>query len=263
MKRSIFAIFTLLGIIFSLGCIGHEATTTPTMIPLNASTEDYSNWTVYVINNDEVKEYTLEELKKIQMEEMLDKDLSVGRTLKWKGGPPQKLGKGDVINFISNDLYMVSIPYYTKMVLALYVDGKPLQGSDAPIKLVVDLSYGCRCNWIKKIRIVEFVRKKECFSVYGEVFNILYFSPRTLNIFKGIDAIVKNESNSAKLKDVLDKAILKETAKKVVFVTKNGRFEYSLKEVLDKNPTITYDNGEFKIPELGIEGLKGIRVERG
>ncbi|MBO8174694.1 MAG: hypothetical protein H0Z18_05505 [Thermococcus sp.] len=107
------------------------------------------------------------------------------------------------------------------------------------------------------------MRKKECFSVYGEVFNILYFSPRTLNIFNGIDAIVKNESNSAKLKDVLDKAILKETAKKVVFVTKNGRFEYSLKEVLDKNPTIIYENGEFKIPELGIEGLKGIRVERG
>lgn len=73
---------------------------------------------------------------------------------------------------------------------------------------------------------------------------------------KGIDAIVKNESNSAKLKDVLDKAILKETAKKVVFVTKNGRFEYSLKEVLDRNPTITYENGEFKVPELGIEGLE-------
>ncbi|NJE25562.1 hypothetical protein E3E22_02780 [Thermococcus sp. MV5] len=26
---------------------------------------------------------------------------------------------------------------------------------------------------------------------------------------------------------------------------------------------IVYENGEFKIPELGIEGLKGIRVDRG
>ncbi|ACJ15787.1 Hypothetical protein TON_0302 [Thermococcus onnurineus NA1] len=263
MKRAVLAIIILLT--FSLGCISQgntRETTTPALVSLNVSTEDYSNWTVYVTNGENVTEYTLDELKGMPMEEMLDKDLSIGKTLVWKGVPPQKLGKGDVINFVSDDLYLVSIPYYTKMILALYVDGNPLQGNDAPIKLIVDLSYGCRCNWIKKIRVVEFVRKSECFSVYGEVFNILYFSPRTLNIFRGIDSIVKNESNSARLKDVLDKAILKETAKKVVFVTGEGRFEYSLEEVLEKDPTIVYEDGEFKIPELGINDLKGINIEK-
>ncbi|NJE62234.1 hypothetical protein [Thermococcus sp. 21S7] len=264
MKRTVLPILLII-LAFSLGCINPgntRETTAPTLVPLNVSTSDYSNWTVYVISGENVTEYNLDELGEMPMEEITDKDLSIGKTRVWRGVPPQKLGKGDVINFVSDDLYLVSIPYYTKMILALYVDGNPLQGNDAPIKLIVDLSYGCRCNWIKKIRVVEFVRKEECLSVYGEVFNILYFSPRTLNIFRGVDAIVKRENNSARLGDILDKAIMKETAKNIVFVTENGRMRYPLESVLEKNPLVVYEDGRFKIPEMGIDNLKGIKVEK-
>jgi len=258
--------------VLSAGCIGSSSPgvpggqsriasyESPSMTPINIPLEDRENWTVYVINGESVREYSIYELAKMPMEKMLDKDLSVGKTLHWKGVLVQRLGEGNIVNFISSDRYMVSIPYGTKMILALYVDEKPIE--DTPVRLIVDLSYGCRCNWIKNIRIVEFVNRSDCFSVYGEVINVLYFSPRTLNIFRGVDAVVKNESNSASLKEILDQAVLKETAKKIVFVTAEGRKAYLLNDVLSKNPTIVFKEGKFKIPGLGIDDLKGIKVER-
>ncbi|MCK4636769.1 MAG: hypothetical protein KAT49_02690, partial [Methanomicrobia archaeon] len=66
-------------------------------------------WNFYVID-DNVKEYSLSELKSLETdviyETVVEKEI---RKVKWEGVPSDALGGGDIINYISEDLYMVSV----------------------------------------------------------------------------------------------------------------------------------------------------------
>lgn len=234
----------LLFLIFLVfGCIGEE------------------KWTVYVVDGG-VKEYTLEELKafepEVVCENVIEKEV---KKVKWEGVAAKTFGSGDIINYISEDGYFVSIPYDVTVILAYRKEGKSIGKEEGgPLKIAVDPFYGCKCNWLKYVKIVEFVDSENSFSVYGEVFNFLTFSPRDLNLYYGLEDVLNNTYDEAPLIFVLDKAICKQNAVNIVFVTGNGRFSYSLSEIRGKNLVLRYDNG-FYIDGLGITDLRGIKVE--
>ncbi|MBU7038558.1 MAG: molybdopterin-dependent oxidoreductase, partial [Theionarchaea archaeon] len=151
--------------------------------------------------------------------------------------------------------------YSVDVILAYRKEGNPIGEEDGgPLKIIVDPTYGCKCNWLKYLRIVEFVDKETSFSVYGDVFNLLTFSPRDLNLYYGLEDVLSNTYREVPLVFVLDKAISKENATTIIFVTGEGRHTYSLQEIRDMNLTLIYDFG-FCIPELGIMNLKGIKIE--
>lgn len=218
-------------------------------------------WTFYVIGG-EVTQYTLEDIRHAELTEIyetvIEKDI---QEVKWEGVPAQKFGEGDIINFISEDGYLVSIPYDVDVILAFKKDGKSIDEKEGgPLKIAVDPYYGCKCNWLQYLKIVEFVDSEDSLSVYGEVFNILTFSPRDLNLHYGIEHVLDNTYTEVPLTFILDKAICKQNAAKIVFITKEGRFSYSLSEIRDKNLILVYDNG-FHIGALGITDLVGIKIE--
>jgi len=218
-------------------------------------------WNFYVVDDD-VKEYSLSELKKFEIstiyETVVDEEI---KEVKWEGTPSNILGKGDIINYISEDLYMVSIPYDVDVILAYKKDGKSVPKEEGgPLKIAVEQNYGCKCNWLKNLKIVEFIDAENSFSIYGEVFNILYFSPRDLNVFYSIEDIIENRHNRVKLNRILDKAICKSKAEKITFITENGRKDFDLREIRDINPEIVYDNG-FNIPSLNLENIRAIKIE--
>lgn len=218
------------------------------------------DWTVYVID-DEIEEYTLEDLTSFEtaviLETVIEKEV---KKVKWEGVPAAEFGEGDIINFISEDGYMVSVPYGVSVIVAYKKEGKPISKEDGgPLKIAVDPDYGCKCNWLKYLKIVECVDGDSSFSVYGEVFNLLTFSPRDLNLYYGLEDVLNNTYTEVPLSFVLDKAICKENATTIVFITEEGRYSYSLGEIL-KDLILVYDNG-FHIHGLGIENLKGIKIE--
>ncbi|MBU7010165.1 MAG: molybdopterin-dependent oxidoreductase [Theionarchaea archaeon] len=228
---------------------------------LCASCINQIEWTVYVID-DGIREYTLEDLTSFETavipETVIEKEI---KKVKWEGVPAVEFGEGDIINFISEDGYMVSVPYGVNVIVAYKKEGKPISKEDGgPLKIAVDPDYGCKCNWLEYLKIVEFVDGDNSFSVYGEVFNLLTFSPRDLNLHYGLEDVLNNTFSEVPLSFVLDKAICKENATTVVFVTEEGRYSYSLGEILCKDLILVYDNG-FHIYELGIENLKGIKIE--
>ncbi|MBU6997451.1 MAG: molybdopterin-dependent oxidoreductase [Theionarchaea archaeon] len=239
MKRLLLFLFLILG----LGCI-HQ-------VP----------WTFHVID-DGVTEYALDSMASKDIstieETLVEKEI---KKVTWEGVLAREFGEGDTINFISQDGYLVSIPYNVDVILAFRKEGNPIGEEDGgPLKIIVDPTYGCKCNWLKYLRIVEFVDKEDSFSVYGDVFNLLTFSPRDLNLHYGLEDVLANTSNEVPLVFVLDKAITKENATTITFVTEDGRYTYTLQEIRDMNPTLIYDNG-FCIIELGIVNLKGIKIE--
>ena len=218
-------------------------------------------WNFYVID-DNVKEYSLSELKSLETdviyETVVEKEI---RKVKWEGVPSDALGGGDIINYISEDLYMVSVPSNVAVILAYKKEGKNVSKKEGgPLKIAVDPSYGCKCNWLKYLKIVEFVDSKNSLSVYGEVTNILYFSPRDLNIFYSIEDIIENRYNRVNLNKILDKAICKSRAEKITFITENDRKTFDLYEIKDMNPEIVYENG-FNIPSLNLKNINAIKIE--
>lgn len=218
-------------------------------------------WTVYVVNGG-VREYTLEDIKafetEVVYENVVEKEV---KKVKWEGVAAKAFGSGDIINYISEDGYLVSIPYDVKVILAYRKDGESIDEEEGgPLKIAVDPFYGCKCNWLKYVKIVEFVNSENSFSVYGEVFNLLTFSSRDLNLYYGLENVLNNTYNEVPLTFILDKAICKQNATNVVFVTGNGRFSYSLSEIREKNVVVRYDDG-FHIDGLKITDLRGIKVE--
>lgn len=218
-------------------------------------------WNFYVID-DNVKEYSLSELKSLETdviyETVVEKEI---RKVEWKGVPSDTLGEGDIINYISEDLYLVSVPYNVDTILAYKKEGKNIPKEEGgPLKIAVDPSYGCKCNWLKYLKIVEFVDSKNSLSVHGEVTNILYFSPRDLNIFYSIEDIIENRYNRANLNKILDKAICKSRAENITFIAESDRKTFDLYEIKDMNPEIVYENG-FNVPSLNLKNIKAIKIE--
>lgn len=218
-------------------------------------------WTFYVIGG-EVTAHTLEDIRHSELTEIyetvIEKEV---QEVKWEGVPAQGFGEGDIINFISEDGYVVSIPYDVDVILALKKDGKSIDEREGgPLKIAVDPYYGCKCNWLKYLKIVEFVDSGNSLLVYGEVFNILTFSPRDLNLYYGLNDVLDNTYSEVPLTFILDKAICKQNATKIVFITSEGRFSYSLSEIREKNLILVYDNG-FHVGALGITDLIGIKIE--
>lgn len=238
MKRILFSL-----LILGLCCIGQE------------------KWTLYVID-DKVTEYTLEDLKSfettIMYETVIEKEV---KKVKWEGVLARELGEGDIINYLSEDGYMVSIPSDVDVIVAYKKEGKSMTREEGgPLKIAVDPYYGCKCNWLKYLKVVEFVDSENSLSVYGEVLNLLVFSPRDLNMYYGLEHVVNNTYKEAPLTFLLDKAICKQNATKIVFITENGRYSYALSEIKERNLMVRYENG-FCIDGLGIEGLRGIKIE--
>lgn len=219
------------------------------------------SWTFYVID-ERVTEYTLEEINAFELKEIyetvIEKEV---KKVKWEGVMAREFGSGDIVNFISEDGYMVSIPYEVDVILAYKKDGNTIHTKEGgPLKIAVDPYYGCKCNWLKYLKIVEFVDSENSLSVYGEVVTMLTFSPRDLNLYYGLDDIVNNAYSEAPLTFILDKALCKQSATTVVFITKEGRHSYSLSEIRGKNLVLVYENG-FHIYALGITDIKGIKIE--
>jgi len=166
-----------------------------------------------------------------------------------------------MINFISEDGYLVSIPYEVDVILAYRKAGHPIGTEDGgPLKIAVDPYYGCKCNWLKFLKIVEFVDKENSFSVYGEVFNLITFSYRDMNLYYGLGDVIDNTHSQVPLLFILDKALCKENTTTITFITESGRISYPLEEIRNIDPLLTYDDGFF-IEELEIEYLKGIKIE--
>jgi hypothetical protein len=240
MKKILF-LFLILGLVF--GCIGQQ------------------EWKFYIIDED-VAEYTLEDIMPrettVIYETVITKEL---KKVAWEGVLAAEFGKGDTINFISEDGYLVSIPYDVDVILAYRKEGNAISEQDGgPLKIAVDPDYGCKCNWLKYLKIVEFVDSENSFSVYGDVFNLLTFSSRDLNLYYGLDDVLKNTHTEVPLSFILKKAICKENATKIIFITEQGRYSYSLEEIRNKDLLIVYD-GRFQIYGLEIMDLKGIKVE--
>ena len=233
----------LLLFLFFLGCIGQ------------------AQWTVHVID-DGISEYTIEDLKLMETSTILETVIETDiEKVEWEGVSAQEFGVGDIINFISEDGYMVSIPYDVEVILAFKKDGKSIgRDEGGPLKIAVDPYYGCKCNWLKYLRIVEFVNAENSLSVYGDVVTLLTFSPRDLNLYYGIEAVLNNMSAEVPLMFIVDKAICKENATKITFVTKEGRYSYSLSDIREKELVLVYDEG-FHVYGLGITDLKGIKIE--
>ena len=218
-------------------------------------------WNFYIID-DNVKEYSLSELKNFETdviyETVVGKEI---RKVEWEGVAPNTLGEGDIINYISEDLYLVSVPYNVDVILAYTKEGKNIPKEEGgPLKIAVDPNYGCRCNWLKYLKIVEFIDSKNSLSIYGEVTNILYFSPRDLNVFYSIEDIIENRYNRIGLNKILDKAICKSKAEKITFVTENDRKTFDLHEIKNIDPEIIYEDG-FNIPSLNLENIIAIKIE--
>ena len=218
-------------------------------------------WTFYTIDED-VTMYTVEDLNSFDTqaiyETVVEKEV---KEVKWEGVLAREFGNGDTINFISEDGYLVSIPYDVDVILAYKKEGNPINTDDGgPLKIAVDPYYGCKCNWLKFLKIVEFVDSVTSISVYGEVFNLLTFSPRDLNLYYGLDDVVNNTYTEVPLTFLLDKALCKENATTIVFITEEGRFSYPLSEITAQNLMVKY-NGEFVIEGLMITRLKGIKIE--
>jgi hypothetical protein len=242
-------IILLFPFFFLLGCLGQEAI--PEEIP----------WTFSVID-DTVTEYSLQEFSSYEhttiVETVIEKEVM---KINWKGPLARQFGSGDLINFISEDGYLVSIPYDVDVILAYRKENSPISAEDGgPLKIAVDPNYGCKCNWLKYLKIVEFVNKGDSFSVYGEVFNLITFSARDLNLYYGLEEVIENTHSQVPLKFILDTALCKEGASTIIFVTDSGRISYSLEEIRQIDPLLRYEDGFF-IEELGIEYLKGIKIE--
>ncbi|MGD2246806.1 MAG: molybdopterin-dependent oxidoreductase [Candidatus Methanofastidiosia archaeon] len=220
-----------------------------------------TDWEFHVIDK-EVTVYTLGDIT--GMETSIIKETVIKKEIKkveWEGVLATEFGEGDTINFISEDRYLVSIPSGVDVIVAFKKDENPISEMDGgPLKIAVDPNYGCKCNWLKYVKIVEFVDSEESFSVYGNVFNLLTFSPRDLNLHYGLQEVIQNTYTKAPLQFILDKAICKENATTIVFVTEEGRVSYSLEEIEGKNLVVIYDNG-FHIEGLNIRNLKGIKIE--
>jgi len=243
-------------VLFACGCLGApESTQTapgvssshpaiPTY-PLGSQL-NWSNWTLTVLNDN--RTYTWEELSRLSTDVMKIPDLALGRTVEWKGIRPQRLGKGDFVTVINENGEVVSIPYNVSMLLALYMDGKPME---TPIRLVVSLSYGCRCNWLPGIKFIDFVNRSEALGVYGEVNNKLWLSPRSFAVLG---------DGSMSLNELLDKADVRTIAKRITFITSNGTLSYDLRKIKKMNPSVVFE-GNFGVPALGIKDLKGIKLE--
>jgi hypothetical protein len=226
-----------------LGCIGQE------------------DWTFYVID-ETVTEYTLGDIASFEIdtvyETVIEKEI---RKVKWEGVAAHQFGEGDTITFISEDGYLVSIPYDVQVIVAYKKDGEPIDGKEGgPLKIAVDPLYGCKCNWLKYLKIVEFVHAENSLSVYGDVVNMLTFSPRDLNLYYGLEDVMNNTYREVPLTFILDKALCKENATKIVFITEEGRFSFLLSEVRDMDLILVYDSG-FQLHGLGITNLKGIKIE--
>lgn len=239
--KKVFILFILI-LVLVLGCIGQEP------------------WTFHVIDED-VTAYTIEDMNfelKAIYETVIEKEI---KKVKWEGVAPQEFGEGDTINFISEDGYLVSIPYDVEVILAVKKEGESIDEEEGgPLKIIVDPNYGCKCNWLKYLRIVEFVDSDTSVSVYGEVVNMLTFSSRDLNLYYGLDAVLNSTYTEVPLVFLLDKAMCKQNATTVIFITENGRYTYPLSEIRSKNPVILYENG-FHLYLLGITDLKGIKIE--
>lgn len=218
-------------------------------------------WTFYVIDEN-VTEYSLKDITYLETEEIEETVIEEEiEKVTWEGVPAQNVGKGDIINFISEDGYLVSIPYHVDVILAFRKDGNPITKEDGgPLKIAVDPYYGCKCNWLKYLKIVEFVDSNNSLSVYGEVVNMLTFSPRDLNLYYGLDDVLNNTYTEVPFLFILDKAICKQNTTTITFITGEGRFSYSLSEIRDMDLVLVYDNG-FHIHGLGITDLKGIKIE--
>ncbi len=236
---SIFLLFLL------LGCIQGEKTAT---------------WKIHVIEND-VTEYSLSALKEFETETI--HETVVGkevRKIPWEGVPSTALGDGEIINYISEDRYLVSIPSTVDVILAYKKEGDSIPKEDGgPLKITADPQYGCKCNWLKYLKIVEFVDRENTISIYGEVTNILYFSPRDLNIFYSLDALLEDRYHRAAITKILDKAICKPNAKTVTFVTGDRRETFDLSTIREENPEIVYNQG-FAIPSLGLSDVRSIVI---
>jgi hypothetical protein len=183
------------------------------------------------------------------------------KIVSWEGPKSSSFGEGEIINYISEDFYLVSIPYREKVIICYKKDGKLLSEEDgAPLKVISDPNYGCKCNWLKKLKIVEFVDLANSLSVYGKVTNVVYLSGRDLNIFYSIQDIVDNTYNSAKVSQILQKALPKEGTNVAIFITEDAKeTSYPIDQVA--NELVIYENERFNIPSLGLKGVKSIRVE--
>jgi len=234
--------------VFVCGCVSNGSTT--------ETKGSESTWTLYIISGNTVKEISMEKLKGFGLVDMPVPDLALGRTVHWKGVPPQRLGKGDVINFISENGEIVSVPYNVSMVLALYRDGEPINGT---VRLITSLSFGCKCHWIDRIKVVEFLNESNALHIGGKVENELYLSPRTLGIVGGVDYLLAHKKSEADLKDVLELANPWPEAKELTFVTSRGEKTFRLSDIIEENPTIESSDG-FCIPELNLCGIKEIKV---
>jgi hypothetical protein len=218
-------------------------------------------WNVFVIE-DTVEEYSLASLQEYGSESVRETVVEEEiKTIEWTGTPAALLGDGDIINYFSTDLYMVSIPSNVAVILAYEKEGDTIPEEDGgPLKIAVDPHYGCKCNWLKYLKVVEFVDRENTLSISGEVFNILYFSPRDLNIFYSLDDLRAATYNSARLNDILDKALCKDKAASVTFITENGRTSFDLATIREKDLEVIYENG-FAIPLLQLTQITAIRVE--
>ncbi|KYC45329.1 MAG: hypothetical protein APG12_01275 [Candidatus Methanofastidiosum methylothiophilum] len=219
-------------------------------------------WPFYVIQGENVKTYQFEDLYSMQSttitEIVIDKEK---REVIWEGPRISNFGDSGIVNYISEDFYLVSIPYREKVIASYKKQGKLLSEEDgAPLKVISDPLYGCKCNWLKKLKIIEFIDVSKSLSIYGNVTNVVYFSGRDLNIFYSIQDILDNKYNSATLSQVLSKALPKEGATKIIIISENNLEKtYAITEVL--NEVIFYENENFNIPSLGINGVRSIKVE--
>jgi len=219
-------------------------------------------WPFYVIQGENVKTYQFEDLYSMQSitikEIVIDKEK---REVIWEGPRISNFGDSGIVNYISEDFYLVSIPYREKVIASYKKQGKLLSEEDgAPLKVISDPLYGCKCNWLKKLKIIEFIDVSKSLSIYGNVTNVVYFSGRDLNIFYSIQDILDNKYNSATLSQILTKALPKEGATKAILTAENNvEKEYLISEINDE--LVLYEDEKFNIPSLGIKGLRSIKVE--
>ncbi|MEA1993040.1 MAG: molybdopterin-dependent oxidoreductase [Euryarchaeota archaeon] len=223
--------------------------------------EKPENWNIHVINGG-IEEYSLSELKAFRTDIITETVVEEKiRKVPWEGVPSTILGDGEIINYISEDRYLVSVPSTVEVVLAYKKEGEPIAKKEGgPLKIAVDPDYGCKCNWLKYLKIVEFVDRENSLSIYGKVFNILYFSSRDLNLFYSLEDLIENTYHKAPLNKILEKAICKDKAETAVFITEEGRKSFELSKIKSENPDLIYEGG-FNIPALDLTDIRGIKIE--
>ncbi len=226
------------------------------------SNQNNVDWTFYVIQGGSIDIYEFEDL--YSMENSSIKEIWIDTEIReslWEGPLVSKFGESRIVNYISEDFYLVSIPYREKVIACYKKNGSLLTEEDGgPLKIVSDPLYDCKCNWLKKLKIIEFIDVSKSLSIYGNVTSVIYLSGRDLNVFYSIQDVLDNTYNHATISQILSKPLPRESAETLILSYRDNREAiYKISDISDE--LVFYEDGEFNIPSLGIKGVTSIKVE--